>query len=159
MSKHGLGGGFWKLSHQISRLTPCCLGATHMGTSWVTNVRLPWRVTVPAGCPEPPEGGSRFQSSPALARTARRADEAQGPPQLHPPNMDRSSCYSLLLPSLSRTFVFRRISKTLRMFVFFLRKRPRDIAKTNMNSHPGALSVGHFSGQTDVGLGTSSATF
>ena len=93
-----------------------------MGKSWVTNVRLPWRVTVPAGCPEPPEGGSRFQSSPALARTARRADEAQGPPQPHPPNMDRSSCYSLLLPSLSRTFVFRRISKTLRMFVFFLRK-------------------------------------
>ena len=61
-------------------------------------------------------------------------------------------------PFLTGTFLFQRVSTPLKMFVFFLRKRLRDFAKTNMNSKHRAFSVGRFSGQTDLGLNTIPAT-
>lgn len=137
-----------------SRLTPRCLGATHVGTGGVPALGLPGSPAVfPGGQARLLPGAIRAPRRHTLARPDAATWAAQGPaksgpvgwakrprgapappPKYGPPFLRRRAPTSLI-------GAFRRVSKPLRMFVLFLRKRLRAVAKTNMNSKPRAFSA------------------
>lgn len=120
-----LGGGFWKPSQQIADYNSLLPGSHLRGNELgYQRARPPWWVTVPAGrlgtpgCPEPPEGGSRFQVQSGSGQDS-QAGRLGGCPRptlqiwnhlpasawLVPPSLGRW-CYTVLAKCLECLFSF-----------------------------------------------------